>query len=86
MADLSSLLGAQQNTKSSSDHEFSASNDEWARTLRILESYNGEMPSTWENDLRRLNAPRVSLAVSTDLKQWNYRYMFEKKGERSLGL
>ncbi|WFD41803.1 DNA-directed DNA polymerase alpha subunit pol12 [Malassezia psittaci] len=85
MADLSSLLGAQQNTKASNDHEISASNDEWARTLHILESYNGEMRSTWENEPSRLNAPRVSLAVSTDLKQWNYRYMFEKKGERSLG-
>ncbi|WFC97718.1 DNA-directed DNA polymerase alpha subunit pol12 [Malassezia yamatoensis] len=86
MADLSSLLGAKQNTKESNNHEISASNDGWARTLQILESYNGEMPSTWENDPHRLNAPRVSLAVSTDLKQWNYRYMFEKKGERSLEL
>lgn len=26
---------------------------------------------------------RVSLAMATDPKAWNYRYMFEKKGERS---
>lgn len=86
MADLSSLLGAQRSTDSSYSHEVRADDRKWAGSLRVSESYNAEKPSTWESEGAPLGAPRVSLAVSTDLKQWNYRYMFEKKGERSLGM
>lgn len=85
MADLTSLLGARRGTDDASSHEIHADNDQWAESLRVAESYNAEKPSTWDAEPNPLAAPRVSLAVSTDLKQWNYRYMFEKKGERSLG-
>lgn len=85
MADLTSLLGAQRGTDDASSHEIHADDGKWAASLRVAESYNAEKPSTWDAEPNPLAAPRVSLAVSTDLKQWNYRYMFEKKGERSLG-
>ncbi|PKI85147.1 DNA-directed DNA polymerase alpha subunit pol12 [Malassezia vespertilionis] len=93
MADLAGLLGqrstpARENTQQG--HEFAVPDDgRWAQSLRVAESYNGGMPSTFDpafvQTMPSRAAPRVSLAVSTDLKRWNYRYMFEKKGERSLG-
>lgn len=58
---------------------------DWATRLVVAESYQPEQASTWDT-APTPTAPRVTLAVSTDLKQWNYRYMFEKKGERSLEL
>lgn len=85
MADLSSLLGAQRAPDAARSHEVKPEDGSWKESLHVGESYQGEKPSTWDADAPRLAAPRVSLAVSTDLKQWNYRYMFEKKGERSLG-
>ncbi|SAM81882.1 related to DNA polymerase alpha 70 kDa subunit [Ustilago bromivora] len=57
----------------------------------IIESLNESIPlSTSGSQLcpptpagaKKPNS-RVSLAMATDPKAWNYRYMFEKKGERS---
>lgn len=91
MADLSSLLGVPTSREQSdASHEINADDGSWAMRLRIGEVYNEHMPSTWDASyLQRMTSalsPRISLAVSTDLKQWNYRYMYEKKGERSLEL
>ena len=55
----------------------------------ILESLNEHLALTGSGS-QLASAPsagkkpsRVSLAMATDPKAWNYRYMFEKKGERS---
>jgi len=89
MADLVSLLGPR--TAAPSDgHEVVASDGRWEASLQVTEAYNEHWPSTWTDEYLETmpprTAPRVSLAVSTDLRKWNYRYMFEKKGERSLEL
>ena len=92
MADLTSLLGGPVGSSSAKgpNHEVHVKDHEWAGRLRVAESFNEHMPSTWDDAflaaMPTKTAPRVSLAVSTDLKLWNYRYMFEKKGERSLVL
>lgn len=92
MADLTSLLGKPVGSSPAKglNHEVQVKDHEWAGRLRVAESFNEHMPSTWDDAflaaMPAKTAPRVSLAVSTDLKQWNYRYMFEKKGERSLVL
>lgn len=93
MADLSSLLGTpgkQVPSAAPTSHEVDSGNDTWRSHLRIGEAYNQHLPSTWDASYvpptASASVPRVSLAVSTDLKQWNYRYMFEKKGERSMEL
>ncbi|KAN0063381.1 DNA-directed DNA polymerase alpha subunit pol12 [Thecaphora frezii] len=64
-----------------------------ARSCRILESVNPEHPldgagcqlaaarSAVSGSKRAL--ARVTIAVATDPRAWNYRYMFEKKGERA---
>ncbi|CBQ72935.1 related to DNA polymerase alpha 70 kDa subunit [Sporisorium reilianum SRZ2] len=57
----------------------------------ILESLNEHLPLTGSGSQLAPSHPapgkkttaRVSLAMATDPKAWNYRYMFEKKGERS---
>lgn len=56
----------------------------------ILESLNEHLPLTGSGSQLAPPPPapgkktsRVSLAMATDPKAWNYRYMFEKKGERS---
>ncbi|SPO25924.1 related to DNA polymerase alpha 70 kDa subunit [Ustilago trichophora] len=52
----------------------------------ILESLNEHLPLTGSGSQLAPptnKKPRVSLAMATDPKAWNYRYMFEKKGERS---
>ena len=86
MADLSSLLGTpgkQVPSAAPTSHEVDPGNDTWRSHLRIGEAYNQHLPSTWDASYvpptASASVPRVSLAVSTDLKQWNYRYMFEKK-------
>lgn len=92
MADLTSLLGqpVQSSPANGKNYEVQVKDREWANRLRVAETFNEQMPSTWDDaflaSMPAKTAPRVSLAVSTDLKQWNYRYMFEKKGERSLVL
>ncbi|WFD19422.1 DNA-directed DNA polymerase alpha subunit pol12 [Malassezia caprae] len=92
MADLTSLLGEPVGSSpaKATNHEVHVKDHEWAGRLRVAESFNEHIPSTWDDaflaSMPTKAAPRVSLAVSTDLKQWNYRYMFEKKGERSLVL
>lgn len=57
----------------------------------ILESLNEHIPLTGSGSQLAPPVPlgskkpssRVSLAMATDPKAWNYRYMFEKKRERS---
>ena len=92
MDDLSSLLGASPNQggNETSWNETGHEERTWKTNLSVAETYHEQMPSTWTpaywQGRTPPTAPRVALAVSTDLKQWNYRYMFEKKGERSLEL
>lgn len=89
MADLTRLLGgpAGRGGIANGADDLAPQNDQArAQQWHIVESHNGHMPSTWDGAMPSRTAPCVSLAVSTDLKQWNYRYMFEKKGERSLVL
>ncbi|TKY85673.1 hypothetical protein EX895_005213 [Sporisorium graminicola] len=61
-------------------------------TFSILESLNEHLPLTGSGSQLtpsvssaggKKTSSRVSLAMATDPKAWNYRYMFEKKGERS---
>lgn len=92
MADLGDLLGTHRGSAgaSTSTGISDSAADAWAARLRISETYRGEVPSVWTDafveSMSQHAKPRVSLAVGTDLKRWNYRYMFEKKGERSLGM
>ena len=93
MDHLSQLLGQRPGAAAETEqlnHEVTTDTSVWAAGLHVGESYNGAKPSAWDDtylaSMPAKAAPRVSLAVSTDLKQWNYRYMFEKKGERSLEL
>lgn len=93
MADLSSLLGVPGTHVQSATpigDEVNPDDGVWRSRLRIGEGHNQHMPSTWDATYVPQtvsdSAPRISLAVSMDLKQWNYRYMFEKKGERSIEL
>lgn len=92
MDNLSSLLGASSSQAGNENTWNETGNEErvWKTNLSVAETYHEQMPSTWTpaywQGRTPPTAPRVALAVSTDLKQWNYRYMFEKKGERSLEL
>ncbi|KAJ1033071.1 hypothetical protein NDA16_000350 [Ustilago loliicola] len=80
MSDLDSPLRPLPTTKSTTIPSFS-----------VLESLNEHIPlSSSGSQLAPPAAPlakkppsRVSLAMATDPKAWSYRYMFEKKGERS---
>ncbi|PWN52255.1 DNA polymerase alpha, subunit B [Violaceomyces palustris] len=68
-----------------------------ALSFQPLETLNSHLPlsgsgaqslidpprSTSSSSSKAKQPSRVALAVGTDPKAWNYRYMFEKKGERS---
>ncbi|SPO25571.1 related to DNA polymerase alpha 70 kDa subunit [Ustilago trichophora] len=80
MSDIDSPLRPTSTTTSSS-----SSSSKHPR-YSILESLNEHLPLTGSGSQLAPptnKKPRVSLAMATDPKAWNYRYMFEKKGERS---
>ena len=89
MADLSQLLGT-RNAAAADTQMTDVSLRDVTSHMRVAEALNDEVPSAWSEEyiegMPRRVSPRAALAVGTDLKQWNYRYMFEKKGERSLEL
>ncbi|WFD33634.1 DNA-directed DNA polymerase alpha subunit pol12 [Malassezia cuniculi] len=89
MANLAQLLGTRGPAAADVPMIDAAARD-WDADIRVTEALNDGVASAWSRDyienMPRRVAPRAALAVGTDLKQWNYRYMFEKKGERSLEL
>ena len=94
MAHLASLLGglrpgARDAEQGGADLR-DAGDELWVSRMRVAETYNDRATSAWTDAfvdaMPSRSKPRVSLAVGTDLNQWKYRYMFEKKGERSLEL
>ncbi|GAC94088.1 alpha DNA polymerase [Pseudozyma hubeiensis SY62] len=79
MSDIDSPLRPANNNTSASTSKHAQ--------FSILESLNEHIPLTGSGSQLAASSgkktSRVSLAMATDPKAWNYRYMFEKKGERS---
>ena len=88
MANLAQLLGPRAPAQDTP--MVRAATRDWEARLRVAEALNEHIASAWSDAyIERMplrQAPRAALAVGTDLRAWNYRYMFEKKGERSLEL
>ncbi|WFD30219.1 DNA-directed DNA polymerase alpha subunit pol12 [Malassezia sp. CBS 17886] len=92
MANLADLLGVVSGAQapSAQRESFDVDTRSWDTSLAVTDAHNAHGPSAWdETYLEKMpprSAPRVALAVGTDPKLWNYRYMFDKKGARSHGM